>query len=277
MSKKNRFHSKQKSIQQKSVLVDVVIPVRGKHDFLDKCLTAIPAAMGNLSYHIWIIDNGSKVEDVQYYRKHLLNKTISTTIHPQGIGFPMACNFGARQGNAPLILILNSDVFLEPNSVEYLVKEMDDPKTGIVAPKLLFPEGSPNGPAGKIQHVGIELNIRAELYHQFIGWSPDNPRVIAKKESFAVTGAAFMTRRNIWTTIKGFNTVYGLGTYEDCEFSIQVRKLGYNIRISHEAIGYHWVNASAIDAGVQYPLNENKHIFMSRNGNNLLWSEYLWW
>jgi len=268
MNKKNKRTS--------SVLVDVAIPNMGKFDFLEKCLSALPAAMGNISYNVWICDNGSKPEELSFYDKYK-DKQIHLTKYRQGVGYPKACNVAARQGFAPLILILTNDVFLEPHSVEYLVREMDDPKTGIVGMKLLFPEGSPHGPSGKVQHVGIELDIRANFYHQFIAWNPNNPKVLAKKEAFAVTGAVFMTRRSIWSKLRGFNEIYGLGTYEDVEYAIETRKLGYNIKVSQEAIGYHWVNATAKEAGFAYPLNENKHIFMSRHNKDLRYDEWKYW
>lgn len=261
----------------RNVLIDVVIPNRGKFDFLEKCLNKLPEAMGELSYNVWICDNGSKPEEVVFYDKYKTSSQIHATIYHNGLGYPKACNVAAKQGSAPLILILTNDVFLEPHSVEHLVRELDEPKNGVAGMKLLFPEGTPHGPPNKVQHVGIELNIKADFYHQFVGWSPNNPKVLAKKEAFAVTGAVFLTRRSIWNRLKGFNEIYGLGTYEDVEYCVQTRKLGYNIVISQEAIGYHWVNATAADGGFAYPLNENKHIFMSRNSKDLIWQEYKWW
>lgn len=270
MSKKNRN-------RHSNVLIDVVIPNRGKFDFLEKCLSKLPEAMGELTYNVWICDNGSKPEELTFYNKYKSDRQIHVATYRNGIGYPKACNIAAKQGFAPLILILTNDVFLDPHSVEHMVRAIDEPKNGVVGMKLLFPEGSPNGPAGKVQHVGIALNIKADFYHQFIGWSPDNPKVLNKKEAFAVTGAVFLTRRSLWNKIGGFNLDYKLGTYEDVEYCVQVRKLGYNIAVSQDAIGYHWVNATAADGGFAYPLNENKHIFMSRNSKELIYDEWKFW
>lgn len=261
--------NKRKKFSMQPVLVDICIPVHGKLDLLKKCLEHIPDAAKDISYKVWIYDNGTKPEEKGSFYS-TLDPDIYVLQTPNGVGYPKACNVIARKGSAPLIMILTTDVFLQENAIVNLVKEMDHPQTGVTGMKLLFPEGSPHGPEGKVQHVGLEFNIRAEIYHQFIGWSADNPKVLAKKEAFAITGAAFITRRNLWKQLGGFFELYGLGTYEDLDYCIRVRELGYNIRVSQEAVGYHWVNGSEVG----YPLNQNRNIFMSRFGNRLSWEEW---
>ena len=256
------------------VLVDIVIPVYRKIDFLKRCLDCIPNAAKDIPYKIWIHDNGTPPEEKgDFYKSLTGDKNITVLQTKDGVGYPKACNFGAKRGNAPLIMILTNDVFLKEDAIVHLVREMDNPQTGICGMKLLFPEGSPHGPAEKVQHTGIEFNIRAEPYHQFIGWSSDNPKVLAKREAYAVTGAVFIVRRNLWKEIGGFWEGYGLGTYEDMELCVRVRELGYNIKVSQEAVGYHWVNGSELG----YPLGQNRNLFMSRCGQKILYTEWLYW
>ena len=266
MTKKQKF-------SMTPALVDIVIPVHGKIDLLKRCLACIPNAAKDISYKIWIYDNGTPEEEKEFYNELSTDKTISVFQTKNGVGYPKAVNFIARKGYAPLIMVLTTDVFLNEDAIVHLVKEMDYLQTGIVGMKLLFPDGSPHGPAEKVQHVGIEFNIRAEPIHQFIGWSPDNPRVLAKKDSYAITGAAFMVRRNLWKQVGGFFEGYGLGTYEDMELCVRVRDLGYNIKVSQEAVGYHWVNGSEVG----YPLNNNRNLFMSRCGEKILYGEWKYW
>ena len=192
-------------------LLDIIIPVYSKIDFLEKCLDCLSSAAGDIAYHVYIHDNGTPVEEKSFYKTLDDDRTITVMQTKRPLGFPVACNLAAKRGNSSLILFLNSDCFLEPNAIVEMVKEMDNPQTGVVGAKLLFPEDTPNGPAGMVQHVGIELNIRAEVYHQFIGWTPDNPKVLAKHNAMAVTGAALMTRRNLWRKIGGFFEGYGAG------------------------------------------------------------------
>lgn len=275
MSKRKRRNFNQPKKQPQNLL-DIIIPVYGKIDFLQKCLDRIPNAAGDISYHIYIHDNGTPHEEKSFYDEIRHDDTITIMQTSRPVGFPRACNMAARKGNSPLLFFLNDDVFLEANAISEITKEMDDPKTGVAGMKLLFPEDTPHGPAGKVQHVGIELNIRTDCYHQFIAWSPDNPRVLAKTDAMAVTGAALMTRRSLWNKIGGFSEDYGAGTYEDVEFCLRARDLGYNIKVCQTAIGYHWVSATAVAHGMGYPLMQNRNLFLSRMGNRLIYDEWRW-
>lgn len=252
---------------------------------LIRCLESIPNAFGaseNISYQVIIVDNGSKPEEIKNYKivgNELFGDRFHVLEQHRNIGFPAACNRGARFGYAPLLFFLNDDVVLYPNSINKLVMAMDDPKVGAVGMKLLFPKDStdPKRPAGKIQHVGLSTNVRGDFIHNFMGWSPDNPRVLKVTESYVITGAAMMTRKMLFKQLKGFNEEYGLGTYEDVEYCLMLRDMGYNIKVEQEAIGEHFVGATAMDKQIQYPLNQNRMLLQQHRGNKLFYTDWEIW
>ena len=276
----SRKHNKQKMLAVS--LIDIIIPVMDMADMLINCLKSIPDAARDLSYQIIIVDNGSQPEELKKYRefgKENFGNKLHILEQHKNLGFPAACNRGVRFGYSPLLFFLNDDVILYPDSIVKLVKVMDDPTTGAVGMKLLFPKDSkdPNRPAGRVQHVGISTNIKGNFIHNFVGWTPDNPRVLRIKESYAITGAAMMTRRNLFKQAKGFNEEYGQGTYEDIEYCLILRDMGYNIRIEQEAIGEHFVGATAMDKKIAYPLQQNQMLLMQHRGNQLLYTEWEIW
>lgn len=263
-------------------LVDIIIPVLDRSDLVIQCLASIPDAAKDISYQIIIVDNGSKPEELKNYRdygKARFGDHFHVLEQHKNLGFPAACNRGVRFGYSPLLFFLNDDVKLYPDSIDKLVRVMDEPTTGAVGMKLLFPSDSkdPNRPAGKVQHVGLSTNIKGDFIHNFVGWSPDNPRVLRIKDSYAITGAAMMTRRNLFMQIKGFNEEYGIGTYEDVEYCLRLREMGYNIRIEQEAIGEHYVGATAVDKKIQYPLEHNRMLLYEHFGNKLFYTEWEIW
>ena len=260
-------------------LVDICIPVYGQFELLEKCLLSIPEAAGNISYQIYIFDNNSPIEEVGSFYTDL-DKSIRVIKNKTNIGFPGSCNRMVAAGRSPLLFLLNSDVILHKDSIDNLVKVMDEPKVGVVGMKLIFPEETDlphkmgQRPSGKLQHIGLTTNIRAEVQHAFIGWSPDHPRVNAQSEVFAVTGAAMMTRRDIWRRVGGFFEGYGMGTYEEVDFQMVVRELGYNILVEPEASGIHYTGATAERYGLGYNLRNNQMLFMQRWGSKIMWWQY---
>ena len=212
----SRKHQKNRRSKFVISLVDIIIPAFDMSAMLINCLKSIPDAAGDIIYNIIIVDNGSKAEEIKAYREfgkaQFGDKLHIIEMH-RNTGFPHACNRGASFGYSPLLFFLNDDVILYPNSIDKLVRYMDEPKTGAVGMKLIFPKDSndPRRPAGKVQHVGMSTNIKGDFIHNFVGWSPDNPRVLAVKESYAITGAAMMTRKILFKQVHGFDEQFGMG------------------------------------------------------------------
>jgi GT2 family glycosyltransferase len=275
------MNRKRRKRRASKTLLDIIILVHGRFDLLTQCIASIPEAVGEISYHIYLWDNASpdKKEADAFYENKPEHTTVIRNI--ANAGFPKGCNAAASRGRSPLILFLNSDVILEPGSIDKLVRKMDNPKIGVVGMKLVFPEDHAGlnpqiRPAGRLQHIGISANIRAEIIHPFMAWSPDHPKVMAMehKEPLAVTGAAMMTRRSLWTEIKGFHDGYGQGTYEDIEYCMAIREMGYNIAVDPNAVGTHYVGATAEKYNVPYNLNYNRMTFMQRWGHKLEWWDW---
>jgi len=276
--------------------VDIVIPVYGKFDLLTRCLSAIPAAIGSFRYKIFLFDNASPEGADEFYS----NLKESGSIPPDqisifrsktNIGFPSACNRAAMKGVGDYVFLLNTDCIMHPGSIEQLIRMMKADNTiGVSAPMLLFPseqelidtgfttdEVIMSRPPGKVQHIGLDTSITGDIIHTLISWSPENPKVMKVDTAYAVTGAALLTRRFIWNKIGGFWEGYGLGTYEDVDYCLTVRGLGYNIKIVPSAVGTHYVGATALSYQMYYPLNENKAKFLQRWGNKLQYTEWERW
>lgn len=275
MPKKKQRSTKEASPSSNNrPLVDVVVPVYGRVDLLKTCLDALPAAIGDVPHRLIIVDDGTPDTSVQDFLE-TLEISARKLVMKENKGYPAAVNTGVNHGVSPLVIVLTTDVVMQPGSLVVMVKELDDPAVGVVGPKLLFPPGATNGPPERIQHAGIAFNINGRPFHIFMGWEPTHPKVNRRLEVAAVTGACFATRRQLFTQLKGLNEVYGKGTYEDMEYCFLVRtQLGKQVIYAPDAWGYHHVGASA---GQGYPLNRNAAIFKANVGNLLEWDEWKYW
>jgi GT2 family glycosyltransferase len=277
-------HRKNKDRNKVSVAgfpaVDVVIPAYGCFDLLHSCLDALPAAADKIPLNVVVVDDaypdadGLKivVADMPYH--------ITAVRNHENSGFGVTCNRGARIGGSEFILFLNTDVELLPFSIFLMVEAMKaDPTIAVIGPKLLFPEdsGDPGRPAGKVQHAGMEINIRGEPFHIFVGWDRNSPKVNNPRSVPAVTGAAFLTRRADFKEVEGFDPIWGMGTYEDVDYCYRQTIRGKKIVYLPQAEGYHGVGSSAIAANKPYPLQQNLAVFKARWGGALRWTEWDVW
>lgn len=280
--------AKRKRRPKEQFELDIVIPVYGRPDLLQKCLQSIDDTIGDIKARIIVVDDqGPEQEELtEVYQS--LNGTSRLIRNPQNSGFPKTVNTGVAAGNAPLILLLNTDIELLPGCLQEMIGTFDDPETGVVGPKLLFlPDSNdPHRPAGKVQHAGLAIRQTGQVVHANIGWSEDHPKVNYTREMSAVTGACFMTRRSVWRevlklyqqsgdlTTGAMNEVYSPGTYEDVEYCFAARTLDYKVIYQPAARAYHFTNASVLKYNVGYPTGRNEMIFRARCGQMLIWDEW---
>lgn len=278
--------------KNRNTTIDFVIPVLGNYEMLEICLDSISKSTSE-SYSIYIVDNGSpKDERIKFYRDVLPSKGYSDIVTVRtfdaALGYPRACNTGADQGISPYILFLNSDCFLMENSVDILLNRFIDPTVGVGSMKLTFPESDladdlgyyreeTYRPVGKIQHVGLATSITSSVFHIFLGWDSDHPKPNSMNEVLAVTGACLMVRRKVFNRVGRFDTIYGLGTYEDVDLCLKIRSIGYKIIVETKACAIHVAGGSAEKYKVQYPLDQNYQTFLQRWSTNLDYSEWRHW
>lgn len=266
-------------IQASNTLVDIITPVYGSPNLLMGTIASVLLHPTDIPWHWWIIDDGTPEEKgrallYDLYREaskdpriDILSSMSEGKVVNQG--FAAANNAAAKEGKAPYILMLNSDVRVTENWLQPLVDEMEtNYKTGVVGCKLVFfPEvhmpyrgGNDLRPAGKVQHAGVAFNILHQPFHIHIGWSVDNPRLNERTSLQAVTGAALLTRRTLWEKIEGLNLIYAQGNFEDIEYCLRVKDMGFEVVYRPDAVIYHYAGGS----GNSMTALKNAQIFLMR-------------
>lgn len=285
-------HKPRKSKGNMEPMIDIVMGTAGRFDMLEKAIEAMYHEARYNAVHFILIDNGSPMQE-KVLNQHLFayspekdpagNVTWTTKRLPENMGFPSSTNEGAKLGHAPLIMFLSDDVVLAPGALDKIIRDFDQPDVGIVGIKLLFPPDSvsPQRPAGKVQHVGIALNIHADPIHPLIGWPADHPKCcVTRENTFAVTGACFTIRRNLFEKAGGWNAaLYGKGTYEDMDMCMRVHAMGARVKLDAQAQATHYAGATMEKRNEPFALMENNAKWKTTwmNSGLLMWTEYEYW
>lgn len=262
------------------VELDVVIPVYGELELLESALLHLESARDDHRLKVWIVDDKSPTSvDLKRLKRLELGFELRVFRNVHNEGFALSANNGASRGTAPLILHLNSDVDLQPGSIDAMMKDFADEKVGVVGARLIFPPDSreKTRPAGRIQHAGVVIGFDGKPFHIHIGWPADHPRANIHREMQMVTGACMMTRRDLWDFLEGFSEVYGRGTYEDMEYCVGTRMRGFKVMYQPEALGHHRVGASIVAANSAYPIVQNSMIWRVRCGKWVYWDAWRFW
>lgn len=273
-------------------MVDIVMATAGRFDMLEKAVDAMYREAQGQPVHFILIDNGSAMQE-KVINQHLFayspnkdgkgNVIWTTKRLPENMGYPASANEGAQLGHAPLIMFLSDDVVLQPGALDRIIRDLDTQDVGVVGIKLTFPSDStsPIRPAGKVQHVGVALNIHADPIHPLIGWPADHPKCcITRENAFAVTGACLTIRRPVFERAGGFNAaLYGKGTYEDIDLCMRVRAMGLRVKMDAEAQATHYAGATMEKRQEAFPLGENNAKWKTTwmNSGLLQWCEWEYW
>lgn len=146
---------------------------------------------------------------------------------PDNHSFAYSNNRAAEQASADYLIFLNSCVLFQHDVVPELLRCLQDPKSGLVGMRLIFPRDDPKYPAG-LQNAGIKFRPDALhfFYRPFDLGAPayvmDTPRVLEKFP--AVTAALVACRREQFLEVGGFCEDY-LSEYEDVDLSLSFRRL----------------------------------------------------
>ena len=152
-------------------------------------------------------------------------------VNERNLGFAATCNAGAERAQGDVLLFLNQDTRALGEWFEPIVSMFDDPRVGIVGPKLLFPDGS-------VQSVGGLYDAGKGPFHRCLGWSnPADPRLNRRERVSWTTGAALAIRRELFAQVGGFDTGYVRGYFEDVDLCERVKAAGLEVWYCPEEIG----------------------------------------
>lgn len=223
-------------------VVSFVIPLYRNLDFLrfQMAAFAIDPAMADVEL-IYVLDSPEQRREVEHLLlglHGLYALPVTLLVMSANYGFAAASNAGGWAARGRNVLFLNSDVVPDmPGWLAPLLAAMDSAlDVGAVGPKLLFDDQS-------LQHAGMffgkDLRGLWMNQHYYKGLPRDFAPANIARPVPAVTGAAVMTRRDIFEAVGGFSEDYIIGDYEDSDFCLKIREAGFDIRYVPTAELYH--------------------------------------
>lgn len=154
-------------------------------------------------------------------------------------GYGRKQNYSARHTNGKYLLLMNDDVFLEPDAVAKMRSAWRE-GVGMVSNLLRYPDGTIYH-AGKVRAPGIR------------GWGHINHRQhqpdfkdVTELENCC--GACVLVPRKAFYDIKGFDAEFMLYG-EDDDFALRMRKVGYKILFTPHSVGIHLEHQSTQKTG----------------------------
>ena len=120
--------------------ISVVIVNYNTAHLLERLFAAIEAARGSLELEIVVVDNASTDNSVEILELHY--PSVVLVKNSKNVGFGRANNLAVRQVTGCYILLLNTDAFVAPDSLEKTFSFMKDhPRCGVLGVRLVNEDG----------------------------------------------------------------------------------------------------------------------------------------
>ncbi len=242
----------------------IVLNWNGKQ-YLKKCLDSIfESSYKNLT--VVVVDNFSNDGSCDFIKKNY-KKVILIQNH-SNLGWTGGNNRGikyALKQKADIIFILNNDTQIDKKCIEELVKEITrHDETGIVGPKILL---STNGrKTNRISFAGGKFTSN-RYFGVHIGNNKVDDKTYRKvKQTQFITGAAIMIKREVFKRAGLFDDNYFI-YYDEADFCIRAKKLGFKIYFVPTAYAYHEFSGTVeLNSPFQnYYTTRNHYLFVEKN------------
>lgn len=110
-------------------------------DLLEKCLSSIFKYPPNADFETIVVDNASSDNSVEMVRNRF--PKVRLLENKKNMGFSAGNNRAVQESSGEFILILNPDTEITKGSLDDLINFLEThPEAGIVAPKIINPDGS---------------------------------------------------------------------------------------------------------------------------------------
>ena len=230
--------------------------------FNDTCALIDSIPFGALPLEVIVVDNGSKTNEAALISKRY--PQVHAIRSEENLGFAGGNNVGIKTAKGKYIFLINNDTeFRDEKNILALIQRLESSATiGAVCPKIRFAWGT-----NPIQFAGYTPLSPVTLRNKAIGFNEEDHHQYDTPHSTPYAhGAAMMLKRETIDRAGLMPECYFL-YYEELDWSILIRKAGYEIWYEPACSIYHKESQSTGQASPlrTYYVCRNRLLFAQRN------------
>ena len=206
--------------------VSIVVPNRDSFRLMRTLTEGLFRRTDFTDFELIVVDNGTTdPQMLDLYRRLASRSNFTLDMEPASFNFARQVNRGARSAKGDAILLLNNDIeVIEPGWLAEMVECLAYEDVGVVGARLLYP-------TGEIQHAGVAIGMGSVAGHWFLGRPADYEgpygRLAVRSTMSAVTGACMLISRACFDATGGFDEEAFAVAFNDVDFCLRARLLGY--------------------------------------------------
>ncbi len=216
----------------KPVLSLVVLGYRNFDTVTKICLQSLVPWGNSPEIEILVVDNGSPDDSaVRSERWCAANHGFRSLLSPSNRGFAGGMNWGASHARGEWLLLVNNDTVFPAHALDALIRVVQSAPNHV---SMIGPVTNAAGNGQRLWKPGTShaewLNIGTAIHLQ-----PTHQLMPAYRCDFF----CIAIRRSAWDCLGGLDLAFGLGYYEDFDFSLRLRAAGMEQMITEDVFILH--------------------------------------
>ena len=259
---KHRYEVMHQAVVTKAPKVSIIIVSFENVELTQLCLESVFANTTHPNYEVIVVDNASSDSTPEYLRDLEVNEPrVKVILNTENLGFAAANNQGLAIAEGEFLLLLNNDTVVPRGWLSPLIRQASLEDVGLVGPVTNF--------------VGNEAKVDVPYADDLDGmgdFAADHMRE-HKGQSFDIKVLAMfcvLMRRDVYEEVGPLDEAFGIGMFEDDDYSYRMREAGYRTVCAEDAFIHHFGQAAfkkLIESGAYGELWEkNQAVFESKWG-----------
>ncbi len=214
------------------------------------------------SLEVIVVDNASTQDEASEIENRFPHVMVIRS--DENLGFAGGNNLGIQAAHGKYLFFLNNDTIIhQPSAISHLIKRLESSdEIGIVSPKIRFSWNNQS-----IQYAGYTPLSSITLRNKPIGCGEEDQGQydIARPTPYA-HGAAMMVKREVIEQAGMMPVCYFL-YYEELDWSVMIRRAGYEIWYEPACTVYHKESQTTgrISPLKTFYITRNRLLFAKRN------------
>lgn len=209
--------------------VSIIVVNTNELHHLKRCLPSL-ARQNYPDYEVIVVDNVSSDGSLEYIAETF--PWVRVVRNRANLGYAGANNVGLQHASGDYFAVLNPDTEVEAGWLQALIQTLEQhPQAGMATPKILLLENRE-----RLNTCGNNVSLTGLTFCRGLDESGD--RYNQLERIAAVSGAAFVMRRQVWEQIGGFDENFFI-YFEETDLSLRASLAGYDVLYVPDARIYH--------------------------------------
>lgn len=257
----------QKQTNSQNQFTSIIILTHNQLEYTKKCINSIFKHTKE-TFELIVVDNGSTDGTVEYLeseaggRGQAAGARIRIIKNKENLGFAAGNNQGMAAAKGDYILLMNNDIVVTPGWLERLITCAErKPQIGIVGPVSNYVSGPQL--IRDVTYNTSDLDGLDDFATEFSNRYTGNT-----KRFIRVVGFCMLIKRAVIDKIGGLDARYGLGNFEDDDFSLRAALAGFESWIAQDCFVHHFGSRTFGGAKIDYreSLRKNWEIYKKKWG-----------